>query len=345
MIDSTPPDETHTCDHPYHSQYWDGHLPPLLFRLDPPIDREHGPVEDLEEDGEVVIGDDGAPIRDFPFLPRYISSNPPTWLLEFWMRTDSRLTYRDIKARMTAPRDEQPTENALNMRREREVRAPLGLSCWAARRGRTSRVSRIDLERMERWTYDQIHMNTTMEIEYRFTHGTAHPAPFRLRSKSLALEPAPDVYYPLDTFLEDSDIHEPSERTITAMDTFFVISERARSRGLDSWRRLPASDIPVAWKPYAETPRPASANIVDVQDEEDYENEDEDEEDEREAEEEEEEEEQGREEGEGEEAEDEEEEEAEEEEGEEVDEGEDDVEATSDFSLAAESVALLRDNC
>ncbi|PLB43172.1 hypothetical protein P170DRAFT_370236, partial [Aspergillus steynii IBT 23096] len=272
-----PPDEDHTCDHPYHSQYWEGNLPPLLFRLDPPMDREHGVVEELEEHGAVVTGHDGAPIRDFPFLPRYVSSNPPTWLVEYWMRTDARLTYRDIKARMTAPRDEQPTENALNMRREREVRNPLGLSCWAARRGRTSRVSRVDLERMERWTYDQIYMNTTMDIEYRFTGSSSHPVPFRLRSKSLTSEPVPAVYFNLDTFVEGDGSHVPSERTITAMDTFFEVSERALARGLDSWRRLPRGDIPVAWKPYAEIPRPPSANIVDVQDEGEGEYDDDDE--------------------------------------------------------------------
>ncbi|KAH8430456.1 uncharacterized protein LDX57_008115 [Aspergillus melleus] len=264
---TSPPDETHTCYHPYHSGFSEGYLPPLLFRLDPPQNREDGIVTELEEDGAIVQDQEGASIRDFSFLPRYIASNPPTWLIEYWMRTDARLTYRDIKARMTAPRDQQPTENALNMRREREVRGPLGLSCWAARRGRTSRVARIDLERMECWTYDQVHMNTTMEVEYRFVEGAGHPVPFRLRSKSLALDPVEDVYYPLDTFVGDDGTHVPSDRTRTAMDTFFEVSERAREQGLDSWRRLPAEDIPVAWKQYQERPRRLSARIIDDQDE------------------------------------------------------------------------------
>ncbi|KAI9041647.1 uncharacterized protein KD926_006545 [Aspergillus affinis] len=264
---TTPPDETHTCDHPHHSPFWEGNLPPLLFRLDPPENREHGIITELEEDGAIVRDQKGASIRYFEFLPRYISNNPPTWLIEYWMRTDARLTYRDIKARMTAPRDQQPTENALNMRREREVRSPLGLSCWAARRGRTSRVARIDLERMESWTYDQVHLNTTMEIEYRFDKKVGQLVPCRLRSKSLTSDSETTAYYPLNHFLNADGAHVPSDRTVTAMDTFFEVSERARAKGLDSWRRLPAEDIPVNWREYQEKPRPVSARIVEDKDE------------------------------------------------------------------------------
>lgn len=194
------------------------------------------------------------------------------------MRTDGRLTYKDIKARMTAPPGEQPAENTLNMRRERYVRKRLGLSCWAARRGRTSRVSRVDLIRMERWTYDQIHMNTTMDIEYISRQGYSHPLPYRLRAKSLASGPTPPVYYPLDTFLGDESAHVPSQRVITAMETFFDVSEKALARGMDSWRHLPRGEIPVAWKPYKELPMPSSARVVDAEDEEyEVDNDDEDE--------------------------------------------------------------------
>ena len=56
------------------------------------------------------------------------------------MRTDRRLSYRDIKARMTAPMAEKPRENTLNMRREREARGPLALSCWTTKRGNIARV-------------------------------------------------------------------------------------------------------------------------------------------------------------------------------------------------------------
>ena len=55
---------------------WDN-LPPILGRLD------HAPsralmtarVDYLKENGRVVLNSDGNPIRDFSFLPRYLSSN------------------------------------------------------------------------------------------------------------------------------------------------------------------------------------------------------------------------------------------------------------------------------
>ncbi|THC97285.1 hypothetical protein EYZ11_003233 [Aspergillus tanneri] len=267
--DTTPPVANHTCHHPYHSQYSESNLPPLLFRMDQPLNTQLGVLSNLIENGQEVTDHEGSAIRDFPFLPRYISSQPPTWLLEYWMRTDYRLTYRDIKARMTTPEDQKPTENALNMRREREVRAPLSLSCWTARRGRANRISRIDIERVEFWTIDQVKFNTTMEIEYRQTETELYPVPFRLRAKSLASAPVATVYYPLDTFLEGDGSHAPSSRITVALDIFYELSERALARGMDSWRQLPAHDIPVSWKPYSDTGRPSAQAgvIVDLEEE------------------------------------------------------------------------------
>lgn len=42
-------------------------------------------------------GDPPRPIRDFKFLPRYIATNVPVWLLKYWFRTNRRLTYGDIR--------------------------------------------------------------------------------------------------------------------------------------------------------------------------------------------------------------------------------------------------------
>ncbi|KLJ12963.1 hypothetical protein EMPG_12062 [Blastomyces silverae] len=98
---SSPPDANHTCHHIETQSYSDENLPPLLFQLDPPTAPITTPIPNLVENGQEVKDYDGAVIRNFPFLPRYISKRPLAWQLEYWMRLDSRLTYRDIKARMT----------------------------------------------------------------------------------------------------------------------------------------------------------------------------------------------------------------------------------------------------
>lgn len=148
-LDSEPPGPLHTCVHPHHSRFSAARLPPILFRLDPPSQpKQTGHIFPLREGGKIVTNADGTPLRNFSFLPRYISVQVPGWLLEYWSRTDPRLTYKDIIARMVGELDKLPTENTLNMRREREARGPLGLSCWSNSR---SKITRAELRRVEGW--------------------------------------------------------------------------------------------------------------------------------------------------------------------------------------------------
>lgn len=165
------------------------------------------------------------------------------------MRTDYRLTYKDIKARMTASPRELPLDNTLNMRREREARWPLALSCWTTRRGD---IARVEVERVERWTNDQLAYNTTMLIEYSDTGPESSACqPNRLIAKQLLPTQEPPVY-PLDTFLDDNSrdgFHRPSERITAAVGLFYRLSERAKELGLPSWHSLPVHELPPSWKP------------------------------------------------------------------------------------------------
>lgn len=196
----------------------------------------------LIENGKVVEDADGFPIRDFPFLPRYISVKVSGWLLEYWMRTDTRLTYRDIKARMAVQASELPLDNTLNMRREREARTPLKLSCLTTRRGQ---IARKEVERVESWTPDQVSYNTTMDIEYKPVEGKM--VPYRLRSKALiSAEPR---YYPLDTFLDEGEIHEPGPRVKETIALFYQLSDTATAMDLSSWEDLPLEYLPKSWRP------------------------------------------------------------------------------------------------
>lgn len=202
---------------------------------------------------------DGTPLRNFTFLPRYISVQVPGWLLEYWSRTDPRLTYRDIIARMVGEPDNLPTENTLNMRREREARGPLGLSCWANSR---SKITRAELRRVEGWTIDQIWHNTTMDIEY-----TPDMTPFRLRAKTLVDvnndnddDDDPHRYYPLNTFLENGQRrHVPSPRTAATINFFYKLAEQALKEGLESWEVLYAKD-PAASKHVLKTSKKRPSN-------------------------------------------------------------------------------------
>lgn len=242
-LDDAPPDKYHTCINSHHAVYSENNLP-LLFRLEAPRFEDLPPLSNLIENDQVVKDHDGRPIRAFPFLPRYISIRPAAWLLEYWMRTDPRLTYRDIKARMVVPAAQRPRENTINMHRERQCRNPLALSCWTSHR---HAVGKVEVERVARWSLDQIRYNTTMDIEYGRDPGSGDQrTAVRLRSRTLA-GGAP-AYYPLDSFLDGGDVHVPSQRIGEALSLFWQLSERASRLRLGSWRLLPDEELPEAWR-------------------------------------------------------------------------------------------------
>ncbi|KAK2875608.1 hypothetical protein FQN49_001568 [Arthroderma sp. PD_2] len=238
------PNILHTCFHPYHSAYSLANLPPLLFRLDAPTEPPMPPViQYLTKDGAVAYASEGNAIKDFQFLPRYISVRVSGWLLEYWMRTDPRLTYRDIKARMTAKRNEIPSDNALNMRREREARLPLGLSCWTTRRGE---ITRTEVERADRWSQPQISLNTTMSIGYSVSNETGERTPVCLLMKRL--DGGQPRRYDLDTFMDGRQgPHIPGSRITAAVQLLYQLQDFANTLGVKDWRYLPAEYFPESW--------------------------------------------------------------------------------------------------
>ncbi|KAK2744984.1 hypothetical protein FQN57_004114 [Myotisia sp. PD_48] len=236
-------DQWHTCTHPYHSTYSLACLPPLLFLLDAPPGEQSGVIDLLVENGSACCDQEGNPIRNFPFLPRYISTRVSGWMLEFWMRTDSRLSYRDIKARMTAPKRELPSDNSLNMRREREARTPLGLSCWTTRRGDTTKA---EIERVERWSPIQLSLNTTMVIERMSMDDARKDIPVALQSKVLG--PGTPRRYPLYFFLGGQPgVHIPGPRISAAIQLLYQLQDWVVACGVTDWRNLPPKYFPSSW--------------------------------------------------------------------------------------------------
>lgn len=162
--------------------------------------------------------------------------------MEYWMRSDPRLTYRDLKARMTAAKEDLPSDNALNMRREREARLPLGLSCWTTRRGE---ITKTEVERVERWSHDQITLNTTLDIEYTRRPGT-RPVAIFLLSKSLV--EAPPCKYDICTFLDESQQpHTPGPRIRAAIELLFQLQDAVITCGVSGWKDLPSEYLPRSW--------------------------------------------------------------------------------------------------
>ncbi|EFW16474.1 hypothetical protein D8B26_005798 [Coccidioides posadasii str. Silveira] len=231
------PDKFHTCSHPYHSSYNEGNLPLLLFRLEAPKESHSEPIGYLVENGKVVLDYQGNPVRNFPFLPRYISVKPSGWLVEFWMRSDTRLTYRDIKARMTAKNEELPSDNVLNMRRERDARKPLGLSCWTARRGG---ITKAELERVERLSSENVKYNTSLKVRFDLQ-------PAALESRSFDPNAMPQ-YYPLDIFLDHpNELHNAGHRLEDSIELLFRLQVLASDLGLNDWKDLPENELPQWW--------------------------------------------------------------------------------------------------
>lgn len=194
------------------------------------------PIDNLIEEGDKVMDSRGKPVRHFPFLPRHISQQPPAWLLEFWMRSDDRLGYADIKARMRG--FPLPADNTLNMRRERSARKPLGLSCWNEKR---TDPTKTELERFEKLTKEQLMFNTTMEVVV--TGGR----PSHLRARSLNPR-APPQRYSLTIFLDGHTAHVPSNRLLATIRLHERLVSRAQELRLVSWKDLPDSEHPQSWK-------------------------------------------------------------------------------------------------
>ncbi|PGH08598.1 hypothetical protein GX51_01118 [Blastomyces parvus] len=240
---SSPPAANHTCPTIETQNYSDENLPPLLFQLDPPTAPPTTPIPPLVENGQEVKDCSGEVIRDYPFLPRYISSEPLAWQLEYWMRLDSRLRYQDIKARMTVAKANLPSNNSLNMRRKREARTPLGLSCWTVRR---ETIARTEIELVEKLSREQVQLNTTMDVEYSDKPADGGAAvPIRLRARNLV--GTPPACYPWDMFLVNHRFHVPSTRLAEALALHEQLLEMVANSNVNSWRELPPNQLARFW--------------------------------------------------------------------------------------------------
>jgi hypothetical protein len=134
------------------------------------------------------------------------------------MRSDPRLSIKDIIDRMNTGGEEPPTENRLRQRKERYAFRDMGLSVWLKLEGRNAMPR--NLARVKRWSLDQFIYNTAMEIEY--SPGPAG-VPINLAWES---EEHPLKRCPLTTFLNDGTSAAPQKRMTNSINRYMEVKVR-----------------------------------------------------------------------------------------------------------------------
>lgn len=109
--------------------------PDILYqhnKPEPPAKRKRfeAPGFMMHHDKVVIDYQSGKPLRDFPHIPKCLSSKEEGWLLEAMRRLDNRVTHNDLRDRM--PYWGRPENKDLSMRCSR-FRWNSGLKSWITR--------------------------------------------------------------------------------------------------------------------------------------------------------------------------------------------------------------------
>ncbi|KAI9844355.1 MAG: hypothetical protein M1837_005659 [Sclerophora amabilis] len=153
---NNPDDEEDYTSFVDGQQYWSaGSLPSIMGRLCPGPTSRLVVVDLLDESGEPVRDPlTGKRLKDYPFLPRKISTKVEGWRMEAYARLDGRITVDDLLGRMVTRN--RPSGNVLNMRRRR-YREDNTVLAWKSRR---NVPSKIECETLEKLSQEQINANT-----------------------------------------------------------------------------------------------------------------------------------------------------------------------------------------
>jgi hypothetical protein len=211
------------------------HHPNILGQLDPHPDRallKNQKVPDLMEIGEVVNDSENKPIKDFPFLPRYLSSNLELFRYEAYFRMDPRLTYRDLWPRMpsTTPKFDRKTKTKVGTNFGRQIREHNNAHCWNLR---GHQLPRTNVEVVENLTQEQIELNTTWNVT---SDGIRQPCQSPISS------PLPRNY-----FLASGEIgHTLGPALQNARNELQRLQRIAERKGRNSWKDVP-EDHPHQW--------------------------------------------------------------------------------------------------
>ncbi|KAJ9663555.1 hypothetical protein H2198_000821 [Neophaeococcomyces mojaviensis] len=241
-------------------------LPALLFRIEPVTDRVVNFVPPMLVDaatGQQVTNSRGDQLRFFSFLPRYISTQVSGALLEYWTRLDYNLEYNDIRMRIEPGAGVPvPTNNTLNMRRER-FRERTGQNCWQVSRARPART---EIEFLNNLTSLQVCLNTTMKVDLQ---NNRFLKPVYNDPGCTNIVGYVDAGVPLDFFLQDSAVPVPSRRMLACIYLRQRLQDLAVALGVGlnmgpvNWQSLANRDLPWWWTGGPNAPQ-AGRRIVEL---------------------------------------------------------------------------------
>jgi hypothetical protein len=206
--------------------------PNILGQLDPHPKRtllKAEKVPNLVEHGRLVYDAKNEPIRDFTFLPRYLSSNLEPFRYEAYFRMDPRLTHRDLWARMpsTTPDFEPEKVRALGMRITRKVRDRNNARCWKVM---GKKPPRRNVELVESLTQEQIELNTTWTVT---SDGVRQPN-----------QPLSSTPLPRNHFLAPREItHTLSLPLQKAREELGRLQNIAERKGRNGWKEVPEDHL------------------------------------------------------------------------------------------------------
>ena len=214
---------------------WNVEKPPaVLGMLDPPPERANllkKAVATLRgaNGRELRHKATGFPIRNLPYLPRFLSSDVSELVVEVMMRKDPRVTYSDLRSRQPCWMEKQTSNeiNALNNRRNRRVRQPLNVRCWSGKYG--DRPTKTLVELLDSLTQEQIDCNTTWVV----TPNGIHPPN------------NPNHTLPKSAF--KSPKHKMSEETVRGLEQLGKLRARASELGVKHFSNLARKDLPSTW--------------------------------------------------------------------------------------------------
>lgn len=224
---------------------WSIQTPPVsLGRLDPP--RNWHTPEKLASmkdpaTGHTILDSCGVPIPDYPFLPRYLSSNLEWFRVEAYFREHKDMSYYHIWQRqpLGTPIPTRKERNNMNNMRLRKARRPFNTRCWTKK---SLYPPRILVELVEGLSQTQLLLNTTWIVT---PHGIRQPGTERL--------------LPLNMFLDGNRVHTLSAEVRAALAENHRLQALANAHNVSHWSKLPKHLLPDEWFGRARTRRSQGA--------------------------------------------------------------------------------------
>ena len=145
-----------------------------------------------------------------------------------------------------------PNRNALNMKRMREVRLPLGIFCWVQK---TFRITILDCLTAEQYTSDGVDFNTVLDVDHA-TRQLVTPA-WAVGNPLFPTQPLP-----WNSFLVNGQINTPDAGLTAILDLLAYLQDLALDQQLPHWLFLPNHLKPHWWSSATSDPNQISLPLL-----------------------------------------------------------------------------------